>query len=412
MIDMSRVGRWTRTAWSNPCAMDLAIAATLTGAALVDNAVRRMAAGDPVTGVAIVAAVIVGYGGLLCRRRWPAAALVVTVAAAEVYISASSLHWWILPAPLLALYHLGVTSGDRRRLLAAGGLAALVLGGVPTLVTSAAGWEPAWLREPDLSVAAACGLALAAGDGTRSRRAYLAEVEERARRAEHNREQEARRRVTEERLRIARELHDSLGHHIALINAQAGMAEHVFRDQPATALAGLSHIRHASRSALDDLRKTVGLLRQPGEPTLATEPAVGVSGISALVASFRRSGMPVKHELGGRIRPLPPAADLTAYRVVQESLTNIRKHADGAAARVHLSFRPEALHITVENEECAGSSKPAADPSRTVPNGDRHGIVGMRERVSAVGGSLDAGTRPGGGFRVRAVLPLAGGGPA
>jgi len=167
---------------------------------------------------------------------------------------------------------------------------------------------------------------------------------------------------------------------------------------------------HASRAALDDLRDTIGLLRAPGEPAAATEPTAGVCGIGDLVASLRRSGMRVEHEVDGAVRPLAPAADLTAYRVVQESLTNVGKHAEGTAARVRLRFEPAALHIVVEDD---GNGRPPHGADAGSPpahNGAGHGIVGMAERVSAVGGSLDAGTRPGGGFRVSAVLPLAGSG--
>jgi signal transduction histidine kinase len=405
---MSRIGRWRKAARRHPFAMDVVVAATLAAAAVIDNAANTWHDGWTLNGPAILVTVAGAYGAVLGRRRWPVAASAATVAAAAVYTTLSSLYWWIVPAPMIALYHLAVTTNDRRRLLAAGGLTALVLVGVPTLVTW---WDAGWPHGGrHAAVVAACGLALAAGDATRSRRAYLAEVQERAHRAEHDREQEARRRVTEERLRIARDLHDSMGHHIALINAQAGMAEHVFHDQPATALEALGHIRQASRAALDDLRDTIGLLRAPGEPAAPTEPPVGICGISDLVASFQRSGMRVEHEVDGLVRPLPPAADLTAYRVVQESLTNVRKHAEGAAARVRLSFEPETLHVLVEDE---GNSRPPPPPDAGSPparNGAGHGLAGMAERVSAVGGSLDAGSRPGGGFRVSAVLPLAGSG--
>jgi signal transduction histidine kinase len=389
--------------------MDAVVAATLSGAALIDNAPSAWHEGGTVSGPAILLAVAAAYAAVPLRRRWPVATSAATVTAAAAYMLLSSLYWWIVPAPMIALYHLAVTGSDRRRLLIAGGLTALVLAGVPMLVTSASWWDDvSWPHGANAAVVAACGLALAAGDATRSRRAYLAEVVERARRAERSREQEARRRVAEERLRIARDLHDSMGHHIALINAQAGMAEHVFQDRPATALEALGHIRQASRAALDELRATIGLLRQPDEPTGPTEPTVGICGIPDLLASFRRSGMRVEHDLDSPVRPLPPGADLTAYRVVQESLTNVRKHAEGAAARVQLSFGPEVLHIVVEDDG-DGRPPPRADVgSPPAHNGAGHGIVGMAERVTAAGGSLDAGPRPGGGFRVSAVLPLSG----
>jgi signal transduction histidine kinase len=397
---VSGIGQLIRTARSHPFAIDLALVAVLVAATLIASAEDPRQHGLTVSGPTIVAA-LAACGALLCRRRWPVLALAATAGAAAVYMRLSGTHGWVVAAPMIALYHLADRTADRRRLLVTAGLAVLVLVGVPTLFASSAA-----LGAENLAVIAGCGLALAAGDASRSRRAYVAEVEQRAHRAERSREQEARRRVTEERLRIARDLHDSMGHHIALINAQAGMGSHVFDDQPATAKQALAHIMRASRVALDDLRNTVGLLRQPGEPAAPTEPAAGVAGLVDLVDSFRTSGMHIDHEVDGSARPLPPAADRTAYRVVQESLTNVRKHAGNAATRVRLSFQPAALHIVVEDE---GNGR-AARVAHTLPVHGQldagHGIVGMRERVSALGGRLDAGPRPAGGFRVSAVLPL------
>jgi signal transduction histidine kinase len=395
---------WIRAARSHPLAIDLALAAALCSATLITGAAGPGRHGGTVSGTAVLVATT-AYGILLCRRRWPVPALAGTATAAGAYVTLTSTHGWVLVAPLIAIYHLADTTGDRRRLLVTSGLATLVLVAIPTLFDSTS-----LLGAENLAVTAACGLALAAGDAARSRRAYVAAVEDRARRAEHSREQEARRRVTDERLRIARDLHDSIGQHIALINAQAGMAAHLFDQQPTTARQALTHIRQAGRAALADLRDTIGLLRQAGEPAARTEPTIGVCGLSQLVASFRGSGMHVDHEVGGSVRPLPPATDVTAYRVVQEALTNVRKHATDATARVQLSFGPAALHILVENEE---NGRPAAHAgSRPLPGPSHagHGIVGMRERVSALGGSLDAGPRPAGGFRVSAVLPLPEGG--
>jgi signal transduction histidine kinase len=398
------MNQWLRAARSHRFATDLAVAAALCAATLIAGAAGPGGDGGTVRGTVVLAAVA-AYAILLGRRRWPVPTLAATTTAAAVYMTLTSTHGWVVAAPLIALYHLADTTSDRRRLLVTGASAALALVGVPALFASTS-----WLGAENLAVTAACGLALAAGDASRSRRAYVAAAEERARRAEHGREQEARRRVTEERLRIARDLHDSIGHHIALINAQAGMATHVFDHQPATARQALTHIRQASRAALDDLRDTIGLLRQPGEPTAPTEPTVGLSGLSNLVASFRRSGTRIDHEVDGAVRPLPPATDVTAYRVVQESLTNVGKHAGDAAARVRLSFGPAALHILVEDE---GNGRPAPGSARSLPDRSDagHGIVGMRERVAAVGGTLEAGPRPAGGFRVSAVLPLPTDGP-
>lgn len=386
--------------------MEVVVAAVLCGAALIDTTANAWHDGGTVSRPMMLVAVTAAYGAVLCRHRRPVAATAVVVTATATSMMVSSLYWWVVPAPMISLYHLAMTTSDRRRILVTGGLTALAIVGVPVLVTSTSRWDAPWPHGVSAAVAAACGLALAVGDATRSRRAYTAEVERRAQHAERGREQEARRRVTEERLRIARDLHDTLGHHIALINAQAGMAELVFETQPVTAREALGHIRQTSRDALDDLRETIGLLRQPDEPTAPTEPTVWISGIDDLIATFRKSGMQVAHHSEGRIRPLPTVVSLTAYRVVQESLTNVRKHAGGATARVRLSFRPEVLHIVVEDE--GTGHPPVADlQGPQAPHHAGHGIAGMRERVSAIGGSFDVGPRPGGGFRISAALPLA-----
>jgi signal transduction histidine kinase len=241
-------------------------------------------------------------------------------------------------------------------------------------------------------------LAIAAGQAAQHKHAYITEVEERARRAELARDEEARRRVDAERLRIARELHDVVGHHVALINVQAGAAEFMLDEQPEQARKALAHIRRASQAALEELRITVGLLRQPGDRE-PTEPAPGLGRLDELIGSFASAGLPVKREVDGEARPLPEAVDLTVYRVVQESLTNTRKHADASGALVRLAYEPAALRLMVEDD---GRALPAHS-GRTI---EGHGIIGMRERVAAVGGSLTAGPSPKGGFRVAAVLPI------
>jgi signal transduction histidine kinase len=382
----------------HPLATDLAVAAVLCAATLLGA--NPGPHGGSLSGTAILAAVT-AYGASLCRRRWPVPTLAATAAAAAAYTTLSGSHGWVVTAPMIVLYHMADTTSDRRRLLVSGALAALVLAGTPPLFT-----DTAWLGAESFAVTATCGLAIAAGDASRNRRAYVAEVEEQARRAEQDREQETRRRITDERLRIARDLHDSMGHHIALINAQAGMGAHLFDARPTAARQALTNIMHASRGALDDLRETIGLLRQPGEPAGQPESTAGLTGITTLVASFTSSGMRIDHEVDGVVRPLPPATERAAYRVVQESLTNVRKHAGNMATRVRLSFKPSELHILVEND-WNGAPAAHADTHASVSNNDSgHGIVGMRERVSTVGGSLDAGLRSAGGFQVHAILPL------
>ncbi|GAA2525167.1 two-component sensor histidine kinase [Winogradskya humida] len=234
------------------------------------------------------------------------------------------------------------------------------------------------------------------GHSVRNRRAYLAAVEDRARRAEETRDSEARRRVAEERVRIARELHDLVAHRITLANAQATVAAHVLETRPEQTRKSLVELVVTTAHALDELRATVGLLRQSGDPVAPVEPAPGLSGIPALLESFRSAGLEVSVQQEGTAVPLPPAMDLTAYRIVQEALTNVTKHADTRDARVRLVWNRADLTLTVTDDGAhATSSKPPG-----------YGLIGMRERAHAVGGQLTAGLRAEGGFLVSAQLPV------
>jgi signal transduction histidine kinase len=351
---------------------------------------------------AAVTTATLACGALAVRRRWPFLVLVVSAIAAEAYLVQFEGHHgsMVLAAPLIALYTVADAS-TRRRALIIGVLAALALAGFHMLVKPSS-----WLGADNIALAALGGLAVAAGDASRNRRAYLAEVEARARHAETDREAEAARRVTEERLRIARDLHDAVGHHLALIYVQAGVAAHVLTDPPAQAREALGHIRNASKTTLGELSATVGLLRQPGEQAAPTDPVVGLAGIDGLLAAFRRSGLAITAQVDGPARPIPVAADLTAYRVIQESLTNVCKHAGPTTVAVRLVYEPDSLRILVDNE--------TAHPPRSgaEPAGAGHGLVGMRERVTALGGNLHAGPRPDGGYRVTAMLPLVAGSTA
>ena len=253
-----------------------------------------------------------------------------------------------------------------------------------------AGWA-------DLAVLPWIVMAGAIGIAIRAKRAHEAMLAERARRAEESREAEARRRIQEERLRIARDLHDAVGHQVALISVQAGAMSYLLEGGDLNkARESLAHIQQASESALEELRLTVGLLRAPGDRE-PMEPAGGLARLGELIDSFTATGLRVRCELSGPVRPLPEAVDLTAYRVIQESLTNTTKHAAGAGAAVRVVFRPRALTVAIDDDGRTG------DP---VACEDGHGIIGMRERATALGGWLAAGPRDGGGFRVLAELPL------
>ena len=241
----------------------------------------------------------------------------------------------------------------------------------------------------------------ALGQAIRANRARRAMLEERTRRAVLGRENEARQRVQAERLRIARELHDAVGQQVALINVQAGaMTLLLDRHDLTQARQSLEHIQNASEAALAELKLTVGLLRQPGEQE-TVEPAGRLSRLDELIGSFTATGLRVACEVTGTSRPLPDAVDLTAYRLIQESLTNTAKHAASPAASIRLDFRPGTLTLTVDDDGPSGSGTgPVVTESTT-----GHGLIGMQERAAALGGRFSAGPRPDGGFRVTAELP-------
>jgi signal transduction histidine kinase len=220
---------------------------------------------------------------------------------------------------------------------------------------------------------------------------HLREAEQRAEEAERTKDEAARRQAMEERLRIARELHDSLTHSISVIQVQAGVAEHLARRRGDDVPPALLAIREAGADAARELRATLSVLRsaQDGDGS-------SLSQLDGLVARARAAGLPVTVTVAGAERPLPPDVDQAAYRIVQEALTNVSRHAGQARALVHLQYAPDGLTVQIDDD---------GDGSGTQPAGTGLGLIGMRERVSALGGRLSAGPQDGGGFRVRAHLP-------
>ncbi|MDG9726811.1 MULTISPECIES: sensor histidine kinase [unclassified Streptomyces] len=243
-------------------------------------------------------------------------------------------------------------------------------------------------------------LPLVGGSLARLRGDYLEAVKARAEHAEHTREEEARLRVTEERMRIARELHDVVAHHLALANAQAGTAAHLSRSNPEQSRKILDDLTGTTSSALRELKATLGLLRQDDRPKgEGLEPAPGLARLPELIDSYRSAGLEVVVHQEGVRRPLTPGVDLTAYRIVQEALTNVAKHAPERAAHVGFTYADSRLLITVSNDGPA---------TATAVNGTSggFGLRGMRERAQTIGGDLCAGPRPEGGFEVTTALPL------
>jgi signal transduction histidine kinase len=294
---------------------------------------------------------------------------------------------------VIALYTVASTT-DRPTTWRVGLLTMTVLTGAAML----AGPLP-WYAQENLAIFAWTGIGATAGDAVRSRRAVVRAIRERAERAERTREEEARRRVAEERLRIARDLHDLLAHSITLIGVQTSVAAHVLTADPdrldRTAVAkALDDIAETCRSARGELRTTLEVLRDPGGPE-ARGPLPGLHGLSDLADTARAAGARV--DLSVRGEDVPPAVGAAVYRIVQEALTNAVRHGgrDDLNVRVAVHDDAGALRVTVTDD---GSGTGAGVPG--------FGLVGMRERARSIGGVLEAGPREGKGFEVSAVLPL------
>ena len=233
----------------------------------------------------------------------------------------------------------------------------------------------------------------------RLRTAYTEAAHARAEYAERTREEEARHRVAAERMRIARELHDVIAHHLALANAQTGTMIYLMDTEPGSARKMAGDLNGTIVAALDELKSTVGLLRQADDPESPLEPAPGMAQLPGLADSFGSAGLTVTITTDGEPQTLPPGTDLTAYRIIQEALTNVTKHAVTSHAHVRLAYVDDRLGITVTNDS-------SAPPPATAASGPGYGLIGMRERVLSVGGRLRAGHRLGGGFEVSTELPL------
>ena len=248
-------------------------------------------------------------------------------------------------------------------------------------------------------------LAWVLGDSIRTRRAYYEQLEERATRLEKEREAQSKVAVAAERARIARELHDVVAHNVSVMVVQADGAAYVLDSAPDQAKKALETISSTGRQALAEMRRLLGVLRT-GEHQESGEyvPQPDVEQIDDLVQQCRSSGLPVDFKVEGTPRPLPSGVELTAYRIVQEALTNTRKHGGpNAGASVRLVYFDDGLGLLVEDD---GKGAPHELYEDGGADGEGHGLIGMRERVGMVGGTLDAGPRPGGGFRISALLPL------
>jgi signal transduction histidine kinase len=352
---------------------------------------------------------VAGPAALLLRRRWPLGVLAVTVACGLVYAARTYPEGPSQLATFPALWTVALTVPRRTAWLAAAATAVAAAGAELVLYG-----ETMFDGEP-LYAAVTVFAAMWWGESVRARRAYVAELRDRAERAERTRDEEARRRVDEERLRIARELHDVVSHTIGVISVQAGVAAHLLHRRPDKAADSLAAIRQASDEALGELHAMLGVLRDRdgdgGGAPLA--PAPGLAELDALVAQAAGTGLEVKVSLEGEPRRLPPAVDLAAYRVVQESLTNVVRHAGASRADVTVTHHDGGVEVEVVDdgngngvESASGRRSTGSDRQGRSGSGSGQGIPGMRERAAALGGTLEAGPRAEGGFRVRATLPV------
>ncbi|MFB7665751.1 histidine kinase [Kitasatospora sp. NPDC056138] len=246
-------------------------------------------------------------------------------------------------------------------------------------------------------------LSWAWGRLTRVRRAYLTELEDRAARLERERDAQAKVAVAAERARIARELHDVVAHNVSVMIVQADGAAYVLDNSPQQAKEALGTIASTGRQALVEMRRLLGVLRT-ADTAEEYVPQPGVEELPELLEQVRAAGLPVEYTSTGEPTDLPRGVELTVYRIVQEALTNVRKHGGpDARARVAMDFRDRDLEVLIEDDGRGTTDEQLAAGGT---DGQGHGLIGMRERVGMVSGSLDIGPRPGGGFRVRAVLPL------
>jgi signal transduction histidine kinase len=288
---------------------------------------------------------------------------------------------------LVGIYTVGAHTGVRTQVA---GVVIVVIG----LVVSGIAGLPNATGADLVLVGAVYAGAFLFGSTVRNRRLYQGEVEARATELERERDDEARRAVAEERLRIAQELHDVVAHSMGVIAVQAGVGSHVIDRDPDEAKRSLEAISDTSRATLTEIRRILGVLRSDGGT--AYQPAPGLADLDRLARDLEVAGLPVTITVEGERAGLPPGLDLTAYRIVQEALTNVLKHAGPARASVTIAYRPGAVSLRVVDD--------GRGVNGTVTDGG-HGLVGMRERVGVYGGSLRSGPRSGGGFGVVADLP-------
>jgi signal transduction histidine kinase len=330
---------------------------------------------------------------LVARRRFPGAVLAVCVASGLAITALGVPPSFLGPAMPVAVYSVAAYG---RRWVSLAGLVVAELGLAAVWLT------PAMLeRSSFLFFMGFIAVAWVLGHFVGDRQVYAAQLEERTAELEEAREELARRAVVEERLRLARELHDVVAHAMSVIAVQSGVGAHVADSRPEEVGKALAAIEVTSRGALEELRRLLGVLRQDSEVQASLMPVPGLANLDSLLAEVGKAGLAVRVRVEGTPLQLPAGVDLSAYRIVQEALTNVVKHAGPAHAEVTIGYRDQ--EVTVEVTDDGRGAVPPASDGRV---GTGHGLIGMRERVAAFSGDLQVGPRPGGGFRVAARLPL------
>jgi signal transduction histidine kinase len=364
---------------------DAAVPVLVGGIILVVELVRGGSSAEP----APIALGLAAAATLLGRRRWPGWTLAASGGLVVLLFQADPDAGIVgVLAPAIALYSLALKRGRGAQLVA--GLAAV--GAVLALELHHSDQVGVL---PTLGHLLLIAIPLLVAAQVRSHHSNLKLLRERLELAERAREQEAERRTEQERMRIARELHDVVAHTLTEINLQAASISELLA--PGDARAGLERIEDSSREAIGELRAILGLLRDPERPESPRAPAPGIDDIAKLVERARATGLDARLEISGtKPESLSDAVSLAAYRIVQESLTNARRHAPGALVRIDLGFGAGAVSVAIENGP--------GDPSNGNLGAPGVGIVGMRERATSLGGTLDAGPTPE-GFRVHAELP-------
>jgi signal transduction histidine kinase len=371
----------TRRRWLT----DALIAAVVTAVEVGGSAAGTHHLHHHALGVAGYLLLAAGGVSLIARRRYPAGVLAVTLgsALAAAALGDAGVVW-------LALIVAFFTAVQARRRAAA--IASLVIG---YLVSVWPPWQVGTSGHPSVAFALTLLIGLLV---LLSAAELIRSGNQRAQALRRTREEELRRRASEDRMRMARDLHDVVAHNISVINVQANTALHLMDRQPQRAREALTTINEVSRQALTELRSVLGVLRDAGQDA-PRAPAPSLDRVDELAATMRAAGLAVRVERYGSRIPLPGGADLAAYRIVQEALTNTARHSGGSAATVRITYREDGVDVEVDDD--GGPDSPA---SRSRPGGG-HGIAGMTERAQAFGGSLQAGPRSGGGFRVQAQLP-------